>query len=143
MLRVPEKIESGFTGLLGQTQVQVIHYNYYKKWLRYYLDYCHKYRFDPLDPAGLPNFITKLKEKKQTGFQQKQAHESIRLFYALIRQHPDLKRVLPSMWRCESENNDKALKVSPSIPLAVEPGKPNLVNHNRTLEINKGQTNYS
>jgi hypothetical protein len=55
------------------------------------LDYCHKYRFNYLNHTGLPDFLNKLKEKKQTGIQQKQAHESIRLFCELAGQQPDIK----------------------------------------------------
>jgi len=40
------------------------------------------------------NFLNKLKEKKQIGIQLKQAHESIRLFYELVRQRFNIKRML-------------------------------------------------
>ena len=36
------------------------------KWLRYYLDFCHKYGFNKNDPGSLSCFIDKLKSKKQT-----------------------------------------------------------------------------
>jgi len=70
MLKIPESVITGFSSFLNE-----------KNMLKYYLDYCHKYRFDYLNPVSLPNFLNKLKEKKQTGIQQKQAHESIGLFY--------------------------------------------------------------
>ncbi len=143
MLKVPEKIDSGFNAFLDKSQIPITHYNYYKKWLRYYLDYCHKYRFDPLNPASLPNFINKLKDKKQTGLQQKQAHESISLFYELIRQGFDLKRFLPSITRHESGNNGKSPRITPGVHSTAEFHKQKLADLNRRLQINKGQTNFS
>jgi len=85
MLPVPAKIDSGFFAFLEKRGIKPTYHNYYKKWLRYYLDYCFKYHCDPLNPQSLTNFLNKLKEKKQTAFQQKQAHESIGIFYELIR----------------------------------------------------------
>jgi hypothetical protein len=77
--------------------------------LKYYLDYCHKYRFDYLNPGGLPNFLNKLKEKKQTEIQQKQANEPIGLFCELIQQKPDLKDMLSFVNQKNNEvkNNEK------------------------------------
>ncbi len=58
----------------------------YKKWLRYYLDYCEKYHFSPQDRSSLPRFVRKLNEKKQTVQQQRQAAESINLYYEILGQ---------------------------------------------------------
>jgi hypothetical protein len=53
--------------------------NHYLKWLRYYLDFCHKYGHSESNSQSLPNFIRKLKEKRQTDVQQKQANEAIHI----------------------------------------------------------------
>jgi len=53
---------------------------HYRKWLRYYLDFCQKYGFQS-DTKSLPHFIKKLKEKKQTDLQQKQAADAIYIYY--------------------------------------------------------------
>jgi integron integrase len=58
------------------------------KWLRYYLDFCQKYRFRESSTRSLPNFIGKLKERGQTDIQQKQANEAIHIYYELIRSEP-------------------------------------------------------
>jgi hypothetical protein len=39
----------------------------YRKWLRYYLDYCEKYHFSSRDQNSLPRFIGKLRDKYRTG----------------------------------------------------------------------------
>lgn len=56
----------------------------YKKWLQYYLDFCHKNDLSPKDQESLPNFIQKLQEKKQTKTQQEQAMEAITLYYQIV-----------------------------------------------------------
>jgi hypothetical protein len=47
--------------------------NYYKKWLRYYLDFCQKYKQPISTKESLQQFIKKLQEKNQTPERQKQA----------------------------------------------------------------------
>jgi hypothetical protein len=54
----------------------------YLKWLRYYLDFCQKYKFEKNNSASLPLFIEKLKSKGQNLNQQNQAGHSIKLFYS-------------------------------------------------------------
>ena len=125
MLKIPESIMAGFSSFLSKRNVPVTSHNYYKKWLRYYLDYCYKYRFYSLSPGSLPSFLNKLKEKKQIGVQQKQAHEAIRLFYELVSQEPNIKRVLASI---EQQNHG-----------VKDIG--NSCNNNKKPEINKGETN--
>jgi len=58
-------------------------YFYYKKWLRYYLDFCFKYNYNQLKKETLDLFIEKLKEKKQNEQQLKQAFNTISLYYEL------------------------------------------------------------
>ena len=94
MLNIPAQVITSFSSFLNEKNIPVTARNYYIKWLRYYLDYCHKYRLDYLNPGSLPNFLNKLKEKKQTGIQQKQAHESIRLCFEMVNQKPNLKEML-------------------------------------------------
>jgi hypothetical protein len=49
----------------------------YRKWLHYYLGYCEKYLFSSRDRTSLPRFIGKLRDKKQTEQQQRQAAEAV------------------------------------------------------------------
>lgn len=109
-LNIPQNVIIGYSSFLNRENIPVALHNYYKKWLRYYLDYCHKYRFDYLNPGSRPHFLNKLKEKKQTGIQQKQAHESVGLFYELIKQKPDLKKEMSgfvNQKRSQVKTNEK------------------------------------
>jgi hypothetical protein len=55
----------------------------YKKWVRYYLDYCGKYGL-PIDGSkSLAQFLGKLKEKRQTELQVRQAGHAITLLHDL------------------------------------------------------------
>jgi integron integrase len=54
------------------------------KWLRYYLDFCQKYRKPEAEEGTLASFLDKLREKKQTKAQQEQASQAITLYYELI-----------------------------------------------------------
>ncbi len=54
----------------------------YTKWLRFYWDFCHKYRHDSFHSDSLPLFLKKLQDKHQSR-QQKQAQQAVSLFYEM------------------------------------------------------------
>ena len=41
----------------------------YRKWVRYYLDFCGKYRHPPRAAKSIEPFLAKLASKRQTGAQ--------------------------------------------------------------------------
>ncbi len=45
--------------------------NFYRRWLRFYLGFCHKYEHAPKNADSLPHFTNKLKEKNQVKQLQK------------------------------------------------------------------------
>lgn len=55
----------------------------YKKCLRYYLDFCHKYRYPGDDKNSIPHFIEKLKQKGQSERQCQQAQQAVSLFLSM------------------------------------------------------------
>jgi len=60
-----------------------------RKWLRFYLDFCMKYRHPPRDPDSLEPFLQKLASKNQPKASQEQAAASVKLYYDIIRNWPD------------------------------------------------------
>jgi len=50
------------------------------KWLRFYLDFCLKYKCNQLDKKSLSHFLNKLQEKNQTEQQQEQASDAISIY---------------------------------------------------------------
>lgn len=66
MLVIPTLLQARFEACLRKRQVSTSLHGAYKKWLRYYLDFCRKYNFESTSKESLPDFIHKLNEKRQT-----------------------------------------------------------------------------
>jgi len=47
MLKIPSRILLLYDELLAKAAVSERSHFFYKKWLRYHLDFCHKYGFEP------------------------------------------------------------------------------------------------
>lgn len=80
---IPEHIEKQFNAILIKKKLWNKAY-FYKKWLRYYLDFCQKYHHAAFDTESLPLFIKKLQEKQQSEAYQRQAYQAILLYYPLV-----------------------------------------------------------
>ncbi|KHE92207.1 MAG: integron integrase [Candidatus Scalindua rubra] len=83
MISIPSEISVRFNSVLAKNRVPGDLQNHYRKWLRYYLDFCRKYNFQGIQPESLRNFLKKLGEKRQTREQQKQASQAISLYYTI------------------------------------------------------------
>ena len=83
MIPIPPIIRSQFAVLIEQKGVPHGQHPYYVKWLRYYLDFCHRYGLNQDDRSLLPSFIEKLQEKKQPEQLRKQARHAITLFLTM------------------------------------------------------------
>ena len=84
MLAIPSALQAQFEEYLRNKAIPNSLQGAYKKWLRYYLDFCQKYHFPPIHKESLPPFIRKLQEKKQTKVQQEQAVMAITLYYEVL-----------------------------------------------------------
>jgi len=80
MLTIPESKRATFVSALEEKEIPRENRGYYLKWVRFFLDFCHKYGFDDRSRESLAPFIKKIQQKGQTSEQQKQASQSI-LFY--------------------------------------------------------------
>ena len=56
----------------------------YLKWLRFFLDFCEKYKIDGLDTDRLRRFIRKLKEKNQSEDQRRRAYHAVSLYFEML-----------------------------------------------------------
>ncbi len=77
----------------GNRNIPKSEHNNFKKWLRYYFDFCKKYNHLESKDESLSSFIKKLQKKCQSTDQQKQASYAITLYYSLLRS--DCKNSLP------------------------------------------------
>jgi len=78
-------LRSAFVLVLQKAAVPPNRFWDYQKWLRFYLDFCMKYRHPPRDPDSLEPFLQKLASKNQPKLAQEQAAHSVALYYALIK----------------------------------------------------------
>ena len=56
---------------------------HYRKWLRYYLDFCLKYHHEPANKESFAPFVQKLKDKNQIEQQRKQSFDAFSIFYQI------------------------------------------------------------
>jgi hypothetical protein len=84
MLKIPSALQAQFETALRQKAVPQNAVASYLKWLRYYLDFCQKYRFSETQRESLVHFLRKLDEKRQSRAQQQEASDAIALYYELM-----------------------------------------------------------
>ena len=80
MLPIPEYISVQYN-VLRQRAIPESFHVHYRKWLRYFLDFCEKYPPPEAKSERVRLFIEKLKSKKQTPQQCSQAAHAISLFF--------------------------------------------------------------
>ena len=61
----------------------------HKKWVRFYLHFCIKYKHNPADTKSIPFFIIKLESKNQTENQRAQAQAAVEYYRALLLPNPE------------------------------------------------------
>jgi len=83
MEQIPAKIQAPYELLLFDKEIPRMDHPFYKKWLRYYLDFCVKYHYESSSKESLPHFIQKLRYKKQNNQQQRQASDAISIYYEI------------------------------------------------------------
>ena len=115
-MNIPLEIKTRFDALLVKKQIPAQRHNYYRKWLRYYLDFCRKYHHSALKEESLPLFIKKLQDKNQTQEQRKQASHAISLYQTLIQSKPERQEKISSNrkasdWDTACENLKAEIKV--------------------------------
>ncbi len=65
MIQIPTNLIAKYTTFIGQRGVKIGYHGYYGKWLRYYLEFCHKYKFNQTGKESLPAFTQKLEKKSR------------------------------------------------------------------------------
>jgi len=104
MFKVSPAIQDRFERQMESSAVEPRHRFGFRKWLRYYIDFCDKYKLPAADPASCPIFLKKLASKRHSAWQQRQAAEAVSLFRQLDlsvtppatrRRRVDMQRTLP------------------------------------------------
>lgn len=84
MIPIPAQLSGLYTAFIGHKGVPPSAQQYYVKWLRYYLDFCHKYNYQQDAQESFSAFGAKLREKKQTGKQREQATHAVLLYFEMV-----------------------------------------------------------
>ncbi|MGI0016199.1 MAG: integron integrase, partial [Nitrososphaera sp.] len=74
---------------MAQKHIAIEQRSHYTKWLRYYLDFCHKYAFEPTDSQSFPGFHEKLRAQNQSESQRQQAYHAVALYYEMVSSDQD------------------------------------------------------
>jgi len=85
MLLIPNEVFIQYVAYLNKRGVIAAHQGQYKKWLRYYLDFCDKYPIPDANSDRVRLFCEKLRDKKQSEAQREQAAHSISLYFEMKR----------------------------------------------------------
>jgi hypothetical protein len=83
MKPIPAEIKIPYDAALAKKDMPLPAHFHYRKWLRYYLDFCLKYHYEILDKESLSYFLKKPEDKNQTEQQQKQAFHAVSIFYEI------------------------------------------------------------
>ncbi len=84
MLAVSPDLTRCYEAQLVQQNIMAGQRPHYHKWLRYYLDFCHKYSFDSIDRQSLPAFQEKLRAKHQPESLCQQAGHAVALYWEMV-----------------------------------------------------------
>ncbi|MDS4041572.1 MAG: hypothetical protein RKP20_10385 [Candidatus Competibacter sp.] len=84
MLAVFPELARRYEARLAQQNIIAGQRPHYHKWLRYYLDFCHKYNFKPMDRRSLPAFREKLRAKHQPEPLCQQAGQAVALYLEMV-----------------------------------------------------------
>ncbi|WP_218080463.1 site-specific integrase [Anthocerotibacter panamensis] len=83
MNKFPE-VDPRFDQVLAAQQIPPASWADYRKWVRFYLDFCDKYGHPPSDLESVPSFIAKLATKGQTVKQQAEAQQAVEYYASLL-----------------------------------------------------------
>ena len=84
MRTIPLALLTQFEVILRERAVPNNAHGPYKKWLRYYLAFCQKYRLAESKPESLDEFLHKSEVKRQTMAQRQEASRAVTLYSELM-----------------------------------------------------------
>ncbi len=85
MKKIAQSLQTAFSRRLGELAVPHERWPDYLMLLRYYLDFCFRYRHPVRDAESLTPFLQKLASKGQPPERQKLADESVGIYYELMK----------------------------------------------------------
>jgi hypothetical protein len=114
LYHVPNTVISRYESILKKREVPIASFKDYKKWLRYFHDFCAKHPVPEPKSEQVRLFIEKLREKKQTGAQCRQAAHAISIYFEMQRDETSSGKSDD-----EKESQQCSLAAPASLPLPV------------------------
>ena len=62
MIDIPREIRLRFDACLTKEPIPEQFYHFYRRWLRFYFDFCSKYQHDAFSRESLPDFLERKTE---------------------------------------------------------------------------------
>jgi hypothetical protein len=84
MMTVPDELWVKFERYLTAASVAAGEWNAYKKWLRFYLDFCHEYKHEYADARSIEPFLEILKSKRRRLASREQAGKAVALYLQMV-----------------------------------------------------------
>jgi len=100
MLQTPPEIATRFDAAMVTAEIDDHHQPHFRRWLRLYLDFCHKYGHEAADQVSFSAFAEKLQSKGQAPWQRQQAHCAVSIYWSLLAVYSDVEAV--PAYRAES-----------------------------------------
>lgn len=120
MFAIPHPVLACYTAVLNEHQIVGPRCAEYQKWLRYFLDFCHKYPVPDAKSERIRLFCEKLREKKQSEQKRQQAAHAVSLYFMLQMPAPEENPAKDAA--CAEEQTLYAAIVSDSRPRNTLPG---------------------
>jgi hypothetical protein len=108
MNTVPNGVMSRYEAILKMRNIDVPLYADYRKWLRYYLDFCAKYPVPESKSERIRLFSEKLRDKKQSEQQRQQAVHAVFLYFELQGNDTETCNSEPADTQCSYEPSAQA-----------------------------------
>ena len=128
MLKLPANLNQPFDNFLLEKKFSDKERFFYKKWLRFYWDFCHKYYHDAFHTDSLPLFLQELHEKRQTEQRRNQAKQAVSLFYEMqnvskqpIPRNKGVSNQSPQSVNRKKANSSHGTLLNSKIPVAQDP----------------------
>ena len=85
MVVIPHAVVCVYQEAVARDDIPVEQRAHYVRWLRYFLDFCHKYHHDPAASESFLPFEAKLIEKHQADWMRQQARRAVALYHRLCK----------------------------------------------------------
>jgi integron integrase len=121
MITIPNELITKYVVFLIKTGVPVSSHAEYKKWLRYYLDFCDKYPVPDAKSERVRLFTAKLQEKKQSLALRQRAANAVSLYFQMENQEiREQKKGNSTQYAKETTDHDGVNQNPTSVESLVE-----------------------